>query len=257
MGGGGGSHDGCEGADGIDQILKRVLAGEVYFEIGAVVVGGIDDEHAVAHGAHALVLSLVAADEEIRPPRAGEGVEDVLGLIASPDEAVDGTVAGEVGIGEVAAEDGVIEAGQFAGAGEGMGKEDPGEGDGGEGHGVDEIAIGDVGLLFKGAGLGAEMAAEAFGEVVTVLHDGLALDLCEVVVGEEEMDLAGVFFGPGDGVEEHVEGGIGAVGADGTAVDEFLENDVAVPGGAEVCGGLEALEVAVVVVEIAGDEEFA
>ena len=77
------------------------------------------------------------------------------------------------------------------------------------------------------------------------------------MVGHEEVDAAGVFCGPRDGVEEHIEGAVFAGLAEGAAVDEFLQDDVAVGELIESGDGLDAFKVAGVVVEVAGDDEVA
>jgi hypothetical protein len=138
-----------------------------------------------------------------------------------------------------------------------VGEEDAGGGDGGKGKGAEELGEGGVEGGSVGTEFEVDVAREAVGEVVTFLHDGDVEDLGLVVIGEEEMDLAGEGGGPFEGVEEEVEGGIVAFGAEGSAVDEFLEDDVAAGVVAKIGGGLEALEIAGVVVEVAGHEEGA
>ncbi len=251
------SGEGGEGDEGVGEVGEGVLAGEVEGEDDAVVVAGVDDEHAVADGAEAVVLGLVSADEEFGPPESGEGLEDGLGLVAAPDELVDGAGALVVFFGELAGEKLGVELGEVAGAGEGMGEEDAGVGDGGEGLGVEEFAECevDVGGIFSVEEF--DVAVEAVGEVVAVFHDGEALDLGHVVVGEDEVDLAGEFGGELEGGDEEVEGGVFAAGAEGAAVDDFLEEDVALGIFGEVGGFDDAFEVAGMGVDVAGDEEVA
>jgi hypothetical protein len=79
------------------------------------------------------------------------------------------------------------------------------------------------------------------------------LDLCHVVVGEEEVDASGELDGPFHDLDEHVEGAVFALGAEGSAVDDFLHEDVSAFEAIEGGDFAEFFEVSGVVVEVAED----
>jgi hypothetical protein len=77
------------------------------------------------------------------------------------------------------------------------------------------------------------------------------------MIGEEEMNLPGEPIGPRDGIKKHIERVIAAIGTQRTAVNDFLEDDVAIGMFIESGELLNPLEVAMMVVQIAGNDEVA
>ena len=89
------------------------------------------------------------------------------------------------------------------------------------------------------------------------LHDPLAVDLGEVVVGEEEVHLGGEVALEVGRPDEHLPTVFGAVLVEVLAMDHFMEHDVPLRVVGQVGGDDELFEVPPVVVQVAGHPDFA
>ena len=107
----------------------------------------------------------------------------------------------------------------------------------------------------------AEVALHAGGERLADaqarLHDPFAVDLREVVVGEEEVDLVGEVALQFRGLVEHLPGAFAALLVEVIAVDQLLQDEVPLRVVAQVGGGDESCEIVAMVVDVAGDPDLA
>ena len=119
------------------------LVVEVYWEVDAFVVVGVEDDGVWFYEGVAVVGVFVAEDEEVDAPAFGEVFELFVVVAAAPGHEVGGADSGfVVFFGEVAGEDGGVEAVHHAWAWEGVGAEDVAlgaVGAEGDGHGKDEF----------------------------------------------------------------------------------------------------------------------
>ncbi len=250
--------DGDEFPDALEQGFHRVGLREVELEEDALAVVGGDDQVLVAVDEVAGVLGLVPGDDQLGVDVLEEDFNAGGSHAAAPDELIDGADAALViRAGEGAIEDRVIEGGDLLIGRHGVREEEAGLGADGQGKGEEEFGNGDVDAVGGG---GFEVALDAGGEGFADgqagLHDALAVNLGEIVVGEDEVDLLGEIAFELGGFVEGFPGAFGAGGVEVIAVDEFLKDQVALGIGAEVCGGKELAEVGAVVVDVAGNPDF-
>ena len=94
-----------------------------------------------------------------------------------------------------------------------------------------ELLDGDLdldGLVAEGL---LDAGGEGLADAQAGLHDAFAVDLRQVVVGQQEMDLVGVVAFQLGGLVEHVPTALGAIGVEVVAVDELVEDEVALADG--------------------------
>jgi hypothetical protein len=235
-----------------------VLFLEVDGEEDALVVVGGEDEVAVAVDEVACLLRLMAGDDDAGADMVGEDVDRGGRHVSSPDELVDGSGAALVVCsGKGPFEDGVVEGLDLIIRRHAVAEEQAVGGADGEGEREEELADGDV----DDGGAGGEglldAGVEGFADAEAGLHDSLSMDLGKVVVGQEEMDLVRMIAFQLRGEEEGVPADIGAVGVEMIAVDQLVQDQVAVGVTVEIGGGDELVEVAAMVVDVAGHPDLA
>jgi hypothetical protein len=98
---------------------------------------------------------------------------------------------------------------------------------------------------------------EGLADAVARLHDPFAVDLGQVMVGQQEMHLVGEVALELGGLVKHQPGVLRPAGVEVIAVDQLVEDEVALRVAAEVRGADELLEVRAVVVDVAGHPHFA
>lgn len=242
---------------------------EVDGEVDAFVVVGVEDDGVGFYEGVSVVGVFMSQDEEVDSPAFGEVFELFVVVASSPGEEVRGSDSWFVVLlGEVAGEDGGVEAVHHAWAWEGVGAEDVSLralGAEGDGHREDELFDGitdRVGVDWVGELL-IDPGVEGFDAADAVLDDEGVDCLGEFVVGEEEVDELGVLgfeFGySGESLVGGVHGGgLAGEGLLHVGVDDFVEGEVLGFGAelaVESCGGDDGAEVLWVVVGVTGGDE--
>jgi len=140
----------------------------------------------------AFFLGLVTGQYDFGFDFFGEGGGGGGAHVAAPDELVDGAgFAGVVGAGEGAVEDVEVELFDLGIGGEAVAAEDAVGGLNAEGKAEEKFLHGDfdfVGLVMEDL---FDAGREGFADREAGFHDSFAVNLGEVVIGEEEMHQAG------------------------------------------------------------------
>ena len=102
-----------------------------------------------------------------------------------------------------------------------------------------------------------DAGGEGFADGEAGFHDAFAVDLGEVVIGEEEMDLAGEIAFQFGGLEKHVPTAFSAGGIEAIAVDQFVKDQMT--RGIFIEGDVadEFFIIAAVIVQVAGHPQLA
>ncbi len=244
--------------DAADQGVHVVGSAQVNGEEDALVVITGEDQVVGAVDEVAFFLGLMAIDDDFGFDFFGEGGGGGSAHVAAPDELIDGAgAAGVVGAGEGAVEDVEVEFFDLRIGGERVAAEDAVGGGDGQGEAQEKLLDGDfdfVGVVVEDL---FDAGGEGFADGEAGFHDSFAVDLGEVVVGQEKMNLAGEIALQLGGLEEHVPASLRAGGVEAVAVNEFMEDEVAV--GIFVEGGVadDFFVVAAVVVKVAGHPQLA
>lgn len=237
------------------QLVEGVGCFQVDVEQAAVVVFGGDDQAVGAGLGPAVVLGLVAQDEQVRIEHNRQAVQRLLAVPASPGQQVDGV--GTLGVfnGVAPAEDPGIKAVDEGVGRQGMGSPDPVFAPDGQRLGKQVVRQPPLHVLIVLAELPPHGVLHGLVHLFAVLEHLAAADHRRIVVAEQDVDLAGMLNLALDSVHQELVGKAASEIVLRAAVNDLLEDQVGLGVLFQVGIPDDALEVAPVTVEVAREDQ--
>lgn len=258
MGGSNLNIEGDEFSDAGLQCFHVVIGVEFEGDVDALIVIGRDDQMLVAVDVIAHFLRLMAGDNELGSDLFGELGNAVGSDAASPDELIGGAGAAFVVFAvQFPIEHAVVVGIDFVIAWERMTEPESVFGLDCQRAGEQKVADSGFEIMIAFGEIAFEAFVERIADALSGLHDAVTEDLCEIVIGEQEVDLVAEVAFESGGEVEAFPAVFRAVGVVVVAVDDFVEDEVPV-GIVGQIGGLDELgDVGAMVVQVACHPDFA